>query len=396
MADETPAAAAPSAPPATQAAPPDGSTPPPAAAAPEKVAVTPEAANAQIEASESFDELAAHLDRAEALREEAESQPEAEAAAAAPTPAASAAKPADGASAPSTAAAPAPAEPGSEDETFEDGGDKFTKNFRLHTTDPARSRFLKLLKAEPGANPIELAQRAGYTPPATAAAAPATAAPAAAPVQTIDAVLQPLRDEIAALSAQKRTAREAYEFDKVDEIADQILEKRLALDRKQSELEQEASFQEEYDGGYQGAKAAAIAQYPDTGKRGTPQYEEIMRERAYLEQTEPGFFDDPQYPLELVKRLEVRRPDLFKSGAAPAAAPAAAAPVPAATVTPPSSAAAKQPARPVGAIAAGSETTTTPLTKQTAIAEIDNLSPEELVALADMVGTKGKGTKAHR
>lgn len=391
MADES-TTAAPSAPiAATPAATPDGaSAPQPAATAPEKVAVTPEAAIAQIESTDDYATLEAQLDAASEITEKAETQPEATAAAAATTPAPAAAAPTDGAPAPSATPAAAAAEPGSvdENETFEaEGGEKFTKNFRLHTTDPARSRYLKLLSKEPGANPIDLALRAGYTLPASAAPAPA-AAPATAPAQTIDEVLKPQTDEIAALQAQKKAHREAYEFDKADEIGEQILDKRLAVERRRSELEQEASFAEEFNVGYGAAKTAAFQQYPDMTKPGTAQHGAIMRERAFLEETEPGFFDNPAYPLELIKRLEDSRPDLFKKpGAAPAPTPAPAA-APAATVTPPPNAAPLQPARPVGAIVTGSETTTTPLTKQAAIDKIDTLTPEQLTELADMVGTK--------
>lgn len=394
MADEAPAAAAPVAPPATPAAPTDGALPPQPVATETKVPVTQADAIAQIEGSEDYAALEAALDGAAAI--EAAPEPEAKAAETAPTPAPAAPAVTDGAPPPPATPAPAPAVPDGEDDGMVDPatGEKLPKNIRFHTTDPKRSRFLKLLRSEEGINPIEAARRVGYELPASeqAVAAAPVAPPASA--QTIEESLKPQRDEIAALKEQKKAARTAYEFDKVDEIGDQILEKTLALDRKQSELEQQASYAEEYNVGYQSALGQAFEKYPDTGKRGTPQFEALMRERTYLEATEPGFFDNPDYPIVLLTRLEKSRPDLFKQ--ATAAAPLPAPPAPAA-VTPPPNAAPVLPARPVGQVVAGAETATQPLTKQDTVKAIDEMTdPEEIEKLANLVGTQGTGRTVRR
>lgn len=397
MADEAPAAAAPSAPPATPAAPTDGALPPqPAATEAPKAPVTPADAIAQIEGSDDYAALEAALDKS---NEKPAETPAAEATPAAPTtaPATAATQP-DG-SQPPASPAPAAAAPGSDDPD-NDSDETLPKNFRFHVdNDPARARFLQLVRREPGANPIDLAVRAGYALPTTATPAAAPAAAAAAPAETIETTLKPMRDEIDALQAQKKAAREAYEFDKVDEIADQILEKRLALEKTKADLEQQASYSEEYNSVKSAARAEAWAKYPDTRVPGTPQFEEVQREVAHLENVEAGFFDDPRYPIELLTRLEKRRPDLFKSGAAPAPAAAAPAAAPApSTVTPPPNAAAKLPARPVGQVAAGTEGSLQPLTKQATEQAIEEMTdPEEIAKLADLVGTPaGRGGSKRR
>jgi hypothetical protein len=294
------------------------------------------------------------------------------------------------AAAPAPQSQPAPAAEPGEDDTIEEAGDeRLPKNFRFHTENPQRSRYLKLLRQQPEANPIDLAVQAGYTPSQAKVEA---AAAAAAPAPAVPAEITTLKDEIAALKAKKAEHKAAYEFGEADDVNDQILEKTLKLQRREDEIEAEQAFQQEYQGQYVTARTQASQKYPDALKKGTPQFEEVVRERAYLEQTEPGFFDNPEYPTALIERLEKRRPDLFKGAAAPAPAgsqPAAPAPV----VTPPPNARPNNAARPVGAVVQGSEGSQTPLTKEATEAAIDDLSIEQLEALGDMVGTKGPAVR---
>jgi hypothetical protein len=388
MADEA-QPAAPSAPTATTpAAPTDGSQQPPAAAAssaaaPEPKPISTEDAVSAIEGETDIGKLSDLLDAPKKPPQKKAPEPSsATPAAPAPTPAAPEPTP-SGAQAPSPSSAAPPAEPG-EDEVIE-GEEKLPKNFRFHTEDKQRSRYLKLLRQRPEANPIELAREAGYTLPTES-----TPAAPAAPTPPVD-TLQPLRKEIEDLKAKKKTHREAYEFDKVDEINETILEKTLELQRKETEIADEQAFETEYRETFAEARSEAVRMYPDTGKKDTAQFEELSRERSYLEVHEPGFFDDPNYPLALIERLEKRRPDLFR-GAAPAA-PTPPAPVPPATPaaptsTPPNAASPNKAARPVGAVEPATSGSTTPLTKEETVKKIEEMSPEELEALGDKIGTK--------
>jgi hypothetical protein len=379
MADEAPPAA-PSAP--------ASATPPPAAtdgAPTPPEAISTESAIEQIDGEENFEALSAMLDEANKPKPPKPETSSAEA----PTPPPAepvATPPASGAPTPPPAAAApgAPAvEPG-EDEVIEGAEENLPKNFRFHTEDPQRSRYLKLLRQRPEANPIDLAREVGYQLPASAAAAAAPAAPTPK-----EDPLKGLRAEIDALKEQKKTARAAYEFDKVDELQDQILEKTLKLEREQAELDATEHFEAEYQGQYVEARQQAIAKYPDTAKKGTPQAEEVARERAFLEQTEPGFFDDPDYPLALLERLEKRRPDLFKATAPASATPPAAPPPPPPVVTPPPNATPKNAARPVGAaVEPGASGAAQPLSKEATAKAIEEMSIEDLEKLGDAIGTK--------
>lgn len=370
---------APSAPTATTpAAPTDGALPPtpaPAPAHPE--AISTEQAISAIEGETDMGKLASLLDTPAAPPPEPSS-----AVAPTPTPAPQP-TPTDGATPPAAAPAPTPGE-GEDDVIEETSGEKLPKNFRLHTENPQRSRFLKLLRQQPEANPIDLAKQVGYNLSAeTAAAAPA-------PTPATD-LLQPLRDEIAGLKSKKAELKAAYEFGQADDVNDQILEKTLELQRREDEVQEGQAFEEEYRGVYTEAREAALTKYPETATKGTPQFEEVQREVSFLERNEPGFFDDPNYPLELLVRLEKRRPDMFKGTTqVPPATPTPAVPPVQPVASPANARPPNAAARPVGEVVPGSAGAVQPLSKDEAVKAIGEMSIEELEKLGDQIGTKPK------
>jgi hypothetical protein len=244
------------------------------------------------------------------------------------------------------------------------------RNYRFRTEDPQRARFYQLMRQHPEANPAELARLVGYaesTPPLSSGEAAPTAQP-----QEADP-LQPLRDEIAALAQQKRRHREAYEFDKADELGERLLEARLQLEHKTREVAETRGQQTRYDAAYTDARDEAARLHPAAAQPGSRQFRLVRMLVAAKEQESPEFFNDPAYPLRLLGELERDFPESFPRGAGGRARVAAR---PAA------------PSRLLGQTVAGHATSSQAIHPDHLEQQIDGLNAEQLFALAHAVGTR--------
>jgi hypothetical protein len=274
--------------------------------------------------------------------------------------------------APAPLATPAAQEPPKPtDETQEE---EITRNFRFHTEDATMSAFLKLLKAEPGVNPVEAWKRAGgKMPDAAEGATPETKAepqePSAPAQPEPSGKVAELTAKLAGLKAARKEARAAYEYGQADDIQDQIDDAQRALTRAEFDAERDAVAESAYTTQLNAARAKVIAEFPSVNDPNSPLHQEMVRENAFLAQTNPGFFDSPEFPLELVKSVKARRPDLFaqapKTGEPPKPAPKVVQPV------------LKDP---VGGVVPG-DAGAAPLDRTAALSAIDSLSPEQLDAL---------------
>ena len=225
------------------------------------------------------------------------------------------------------------ATPTEEDEEDDEpnGSKPPANNFRVNLKDAAdadrKRAALRLFKNEPGITLEEAMRRVGVTPivataPTTENKTPATEpAPAAAPVDP----LKPLRDEIAGLKTEAKKARGDFDYDKAFDLQEQITEKQSELTRKESvaavKAEQEQAQQEASRATAEQATWAEVAkEYPDSGKTGTALHTALTQKINATFQTNPGFFDDPDWPSILTGVVAK------KLGVKPTA-PAAAAPV---------------------------------------------------------------------
>jgi hypothetical protein len=252
------------------------------------------------------------------------------------------------------------------------GAKPLARNFRLRAQDPQRAQFYQLLRQHPDANPADLARMAGY-----AGAAPAPD-PAKNEEPKHDAAreadpLQSLRDQVADLSRRKREHREAYEFDKADELGEQLLETRLELERKAREVAENHVAQAHYDAAYHEARNNAAQLHPATVQAGSKQFRLVRMLVAAKEQEAPEFFADPAYPLHLLSELERDFPEAFP---------------PRRSATARRDVAARPPSRLVGQAVAGTTGGSHATSRVELERQIENLSPEQLYALADAVGTQ--------
>src|SRR5262249_4037104 len=127
--------------------------------------------------------------------------------------------------------------------------------------------------------------------------------------------LQPLRDEIAALAEQKRRHREAYEFDKADELGERLLDARLQLEHQTRAVAETRAGQARHDSAYADARAQARPLHPAATRPASRQFRLVRMLVAAKEQESPEFFHDPAYPLRLLGELERDFPESFPRGA---------------------------------------------------------------------------------
>ena len=249
--------------------------------------------------------------------------------------------------------------------------EKLANNFRFHTEDPVQQRFFKLLKAEPGTPIPELWKRAGGKVDTAPVEAPKPQEQAPQPPPAHPRVVE-IDSTITQLRAQQKEARAAYEYGKADDLGDQILD--LVRERAEVNADYRASLKESaaLDRQVQESEVAAIAQYPDAGKEGTPLYDELVRENIFMREVKPDFFNDPKFPLKLIEQVKARRPELFEK----AAPTPAAAPQPALRVLPPPVAA--PPVTGAAPVSGTATTTVLPsITSEQGLAEFEKLTPEE-------------------
>lgn len=239
------------------------------------------------------------------------------------------------------------------------------RNFRFRTEDPQRARFYQLMRQHPDANPVDLARVAGYE---ADAGAPAEVEESVSEAATPEAdPLESLRDEIAGLVREKRVCREAYEFDRADEVGERLLDARLELERKTREVAATRVSQARYDSAYQDARSAAARLHPATAQPGTKQHRLVRMLVAAKEQEAPEFFADPAYPLQLLGELERDFPEAF-----PRRSPAGG----------------RGSSRPLGQAVAGTTGGSRPSSRAQLDRQIDGLSAEQLFALANSIGTQ--------
>lgn len=67
----------------------------------------------------------------------------------------------------------------------------------------------------------------------------------------------------------------------------------------------------DYNVRFEAALSKVEALYPTVAKAGSPLSIAIDKEMSSLERVQPEFFDDPEFPLRLMERLKVSRPDLL-------------------------------------------------------------------------------------
>jgi hypothetical protein len=260
-----------------------------------------------------------------------------------------------------------------EDDELETGVDDehLPKRIRVGVEgDPILARALLLRKKEPGISFMEAWKRAGGKVDTAPAEAPKPQEQAPQPPPAHPRVVE-IDSTITQLRAQQKEARAAYEYGKADDLGDQILD--LVRERAEVNADYRASLKESaaLDRQVQESEVAAIAQYPDAGKEGTPLYDELVRENIFMREVKPDFFNDPKFPLKLIEQVKARRPELFEK----AAPPPAAAPQPALRVLPPVAAPPVTGAAPVS----GTATTTVlpSITSEQGLAEFEKLTPEE-------------------
>lgn len=264
---------------------------------------------------------------------------------------------------PGAGALPPPAEARSGEAAEKGVARPLAKNYRLHTEDPQRAQFYQLLRQHPDANPLELARQAGFgevpNPPPQAAAA----------VQEQGDPLAALRNEIEDLVQRKRAHREAYEFDKADELGDRLMEARLKLEQETRALADAQGMQARYEAAYEDARGAAARIHPGTVQPGSRQYRLVRMLVAAKEAESPEFFEDPSYPLRLLGELERDFPESFpRRGESGGKAPGAR-------------------SRAVGQAVAGNLGGRRATSRAELERAIESLGEEELLALANAVGT---------
>lgn len=267
-----------------------------------------------------------------------------------------------------------PAKPPVTNSEEEDTETEPPKNFRFHSEDPTERRFLRLLRQNPGANPIELARLAGYKGEATAAAPNPAQVEETQPTPQADP-LKPFTDKVAELKQKLKEAEASYS--PTAEILDELQDAKLALRDAKEGFEMQTAAQADFARDYKAHRAEALKLCPESGQPGTPQAEEVRREILFLESTEPELFQNPDYPVKVLERVAKRRPELFKL--APKAAPTT-------QTTPPPAGAARLATGAVESPSGVSAPTT--FTPDAAAKKIDELSLEELEQLSNDTGEK--------
>jgi hypothetical protein len=181
-----------------------------------------------------------------------------------------------------------------------------------------------------------------------------------------------MREQIATLKAKRKEHRAAFEYDEADTVQDEITDLERKLIRAEFEEEKQAERAANFTKLHTEARADVIKQFPDAGKKDSALYAELLRENAFIASTEPEFFENPAFPLELVNRVKTRRPDLF-------------APVTAAPGSPQNRPGQQTPRQPVGVVAPADAGTAAPITKSTALQSIDAMNADDLDAIIEQM-----------
>lgn len=287
--------------------------------------------------------------------------------------------------------------------------EKLAKNYKFtKVTDPKLATFLRTLRK--GVSVEAAALEAGYTLPqareaagadagqggkAKGATAEEIAAQAAARTAEVlkphTAKVDEIKAQIAAL--EKTIEEKDARYEKYSKETIQLADKKMELYKAEQVLEgAKANHEagERWMANYTRERSTSIAKaielYPETGKKGSPQYWMVMAARTQLENEDPNFINDPTFPLKVIAKLEKELPDVFNKKSAGKNGKPAEIRKEVVQGAPP-----KQKAREVGSKAvSGNRTANIKLTDQNIDAMLDKLSPEELAKLGDLVGTKPK------
>ncbi len=265
---------------------------------------------------------------------------------------------------------PPPAEARASGEDAKGGPRQWAKNYRLHTDDPQRAQFFQLLRQHPEANPLDLARMAGFAGDTE----PEGENAETTKVEEGDDPLNSLREEIAELVQRKRAHREAYEFDKADELGERLLEARLELEQRTREVAEGKVTQAKYEAAYHDARGAAARLHPGTLQPGSRQFRLVRMLVAAKEMETPEFFEDPSYPLRLLGELERDFPETFPRRAGSVSGKVQGAR-----------------SRIVGQAVAGNTGGRRAASRAELERAIESLGEEELLALANAVGTRPGG-----
>lgn len=260
--------------------------------------------------------------------------------------------------------------------------EKLPKNFRFRTEDPKTQRFLKLMKQNPDKTPDQLLELAGFAPAkASQPKEEAASDERAAYVETVVPTSQRITDaetKVSELTDKLKKAEENYE--PTAGILSDLQDAKLDLREAKQDARAEAYEAQVFESSRQSSIAKAHELSKEASQAGTPQYEEIQREVAWLDQHKPDLLSSPDYPMEVLKRVAARRPDLFPN--------VVKRDTPVAQVKQPVKTA--PPARPTGEVEVGGATAATnPPNAQEAARMLDDMSLEQLEAIANSTGTQG-------
>lgn len=263
-------------------------------------------------------------------------------------------------------------------------GKPLPKNFRF--SNPTQQKLALLMKQHPEASVTELARLAEGLP--AAAPVPQNQTPpaevVAPPVQeTVDGDqrVKAQSDKIAVLLEQRKKAIADYDAEGQATIDEQLMDAKLDLRDVRQQVANEVAQLQHFEAQSDASKVMARSLCPETTQPGTPQFEEIQREIAFLESQRSPIMDRPDYPLEVLKRVAARSPALFPNVKMPYGTPVAAVPAQPVAQPPPARLANGQVESP-GATAAPT------LTPQSAAKAIEDMSLEELEAVSDISGTQ--------
>lgn len=190
----------------------------------------------------------------------------------------------------------------------------------------------------------------GTNTPADQVTTPAATTPEPAPESP-----EQIKAEIESLKAERRTAAEAYDGKTQVEITEKI---EAAQERLVEARARQTTAAATYESAYTESLALAQTEFPDASKPGTDLHDAILMDKKRLEQVNPRFFDDPQWPETLVFKHAGKLGITPASRAKTTPAAAATTPSPAATAPKPGTTPAAKPlpvkpARPVVSPAPG-------------------------------------------
>ena len=202
-----------------------------------------------------------------------------------------------------------------------------------------------------------------------------------------------IQAKIDGLLAERKKATQALDVEKATELSDEISDLKLQKrDLQQQKSAREQTAAQRLQSGVVESVTKAVGMFPDSGKEGSELFKAIDAERLARRETDPGFFNKPNWPVLLA--IEVAS----DMGIAPvAAAPTPKGGKPAKPATP-AAAAPKKPARPAppnpapGNTTGANQNTEAALVKELATAKASR-NPEAIMRVMrkiEQLDTSGK------